>query len=303
MRRFLPVAPIVVVACATAAVLAFAAPAFAQNEDQLRQFFEGQRVRLRVDMPGTQEGVDVWPQNQRPVDYQHYGDLLKRYPVALQAGESSTVTLVKVKKDLIEFQIGGGGFGTFLDDTSTSANIPLMDKTNREKELERAIKDERDSRQRREMQRELDDLRAYRDRENRRIVAERAIVEERKKERVNDQRLHGGSRFNLRYNGSVPNDITPEDVMNALGEFVTFSFSDRPSVIRDLPPDRRPAETMPFRGMTRAEAIRAFGEPVDSSSRYDGRVRVNVLVFIRGDQRITADFVDGEIVSYTIRPR
>lgn len=303
MRRFLPVAPVALAACIAATVLTFAVPAFAQDEDALRQFFEGQRVRLRIDMPGTQEGVDVWPQSTRPVDYQHYGDLLKRYPVALQAGESSTVTLVKVKKDLIEFQIGGGGFGTFLDDTNTSSNIPLLGKSNREKELEQAIKNEPDSRRRADMQRELDDLRASRDRENRRIQAERAIVEERKQERVNDQRLHGGSRFNLHFNGSVPENITPEDVMNALGEYVTFSFADRPSVIRDLPPDRRPAETMPFRGMTREEAIRAFGQPVDSSSRYDGRVRVSVLVFVRGDQRITADFIDGEIVSYTIRPR
>ena len=37
------------------------------------------------------------------------------------------VTLVKVKKDIIEFQLDGGGFGTFGDNTSTSSNIPLVE--------------------------------------------------------------------------------------------------------------------------------------------------------------------------------
>ena len=128
MRRSKPATAVTVVACAVAALFAVAAPALAQDENQLRQFFEGQRVRLRIDMPGSQEGVDVWVENQRPVDYQLYGDRLKRYGISIQAGESSIVTLVKVKRDLIEFQLGGGGFGTFLDDTSTTVNIPLLQK-------------------------------------------------------------------------------------------------------------------------------------------------------------------------------
>ena len=84
------------------------------------------------------------------------------------------VSLVKVKKDLIEFQLGGGGFGTFGDDTSTSANIPLIEKSSdRERELEKRIKDEDDRDRRHRLEGELDDLRDHRERENRRIMAER----------------------------------------------------------------------------------------------------------------------------------
>ena len=68
------------------------------------------------------------------------------------------VTLVKVKKDLIEFQLAGGGFGTFGDDTSTSVSIPDARKTEREKDLEKRIDDESDRNRRRSLQRELDNL-------------------------------------------------------------------------------------------------------------------------------------------------
>jgi hypothetical protein len=40
--------------------------------------------------------------------------------------------------------VDGGGFGTFGDDTTTSANIPLIEKSSRERELEKRIKDEDD---------------------------------------------------------------------------------------------------------------------------------------------------------------
>ena len=79
------------------------------------------------------------------------------------------------------------------------------------------MKEESDSRRRRQLQRELDDVRLDRERENRRIEAARIMAEERKKERIAEQRLRGGSRFNLRYNGSVPRGLRPE-VMGALAE-------------------------------------------------------------------------------------
>ena len=44
---------------------------------------------------------------------------------------------MKVKKDLIEFQLGGGGYGTFGDDTSTSVYISDATKTEREKQAGR----------------------------------------------------------------------------------------------------------------------------------------------------------------------
>ncbi len=204
-----------------AALVAYAAPASAQYND-IREDLEGRRVRLKIDMPGTQEGVDVWPDARRDIDYQVYGDRLKRFGIALRKGETSVVTLVKIKDDLIEFQIGGGGYGTLMDDTDTTADIPLVEKSRREKDLEKLIKDETDSRRRSRMQDELNELRNDRERENRRIRAERERISERKKDRIAQARLEGGSRFNLRYRGGVPRDITSEDIMDALADYVTF---------------------------------------------------------------------------------
>jgi len=49
------------------------------------------------------------------------------------------VTKVKVKDNLIEFQLGGGGYGTFGDDASSHVSVPVAGKSVREKNLERDI--------------------------------------------------------------------------------------------------------------------------------------------------------------------
>jgi len=304
-------------AYAAAMLAASAAPAFAQNEEALRAAFEGKRVTLKIDMPGTQEGVDVNVDAQRPVDFRQYGDRIKAYGAAIHAGESVVVTLVKVKKDAIEFQLAGGGFGTFGDDTSTTVYVHFLDKSAREKELERLIKDEDDSRRRHRLQDELDELRGRRERENRRLEEERLRAESRKRELVADERLRGGSRFNLKFANVVPAGYRPEHMMAALAEYVDFSNA-APDIRMVPPPDPRQMDPrqmdprqmdpgddapMPKKGMTRGEAERAFGKPVDSSDRREGSLVVITLVFVRGDQRISADFVDGILVRYSITSR
>jgi hypothetical protein len=281
-----------------ALLLAVSVPAMAQDEDALRSSFEGKRVTLRIDMPGTSDGVDIHPDSPRPIDYSQYRDDLKKYGTAIRAGQSSTVTLVKVKKDHIEFQLGGGGFGTFWDDTSTSVHIPFVEKSDREKYLERRIKEEDDRRKRRELERELDDLRDRRETENRRILAARERAEERKRDRIANQRLNGGSRFNLRYSGSVPAGIRPEEVMAALAEYVDFGSASA----HLAPPqaDAPVADVLPYKGMLRTDAERAYGRPLESTSRRSGDLTVTTLVFQANGQQIAADFVDDVMVRYTV---
>ena len=48
------------------------------------------------------------------------------------------------------------------------------------------------------------------------------VAQERRKERIAEQRLRGGSRFNLRYDGGVPRGITPREVAAALEAYVSF---------------------------------------------------------------------------------
>jgi hypothetical protein len=287
---------------AGAVLLSWCVPAVAQNEAALKASLEGRRVTLKIDMPATQEGVDLHPDSREPLNYRQYGDRLRKYGVAITAGESTTVTLVKQKKDLIEFQVGGGGFGTFGDDTSTSVSLPLVEKSSREEELEDRIRDETDPRKRREMERELDHLSEQRERENRRIEVRRAELEEEKRQRIARERLTRGSRFNLRYSGAVPRGIKPDEVMAALAQYVDFGGGASPGdpVAAEDVSALETDDRTPRKGMTMAEALRQFGKPVDSSNRAEGALTITTLVFERSGERIIADFVEDVLVRYSI---
>jgi len=279
---------------AVLATLSLAAPAAAQDEAALKAAFEGRHVALKIDMPGSSDGVDVRPETRRGIDYARYGNDLKRYGTAIHLGDSVTVTLVKVKKDLIEFHLAGGGFGTFGDDTSTTVYMPFKEKSQREKDLEKLIRDETDRERRHRYERELDDLRDRRESENRRIEIEKERAEEAKRERVASERLHGGSRFNIRYDDRVPSGMRPEDVKAALADFVDFGDG---ASYRTLPPAPDPRL---HKGMSRLDAERALGVPAESTQRRQGELTITTLVFISGEERISADFVEDLLVKYTI---
>jgi len=200
-----------------------AAPDRSFTEALLKDVFEGRRVTVRIDMPGTKDGVNIHPHARRDLDVNRYRNDLRRHGVALRAGDTAIVTLVKVKDDLIEFQLDGGGFGTFFDDTSTSVHVSLIGKTEREKSLERRIRDEPDRTRRRQLERELSDLRRWREMENHRLLLESERLAAYKAERVAIQRMHGGSRFNIRFDRRVPYGFGPDDIMAALAEYVEFN--------------------------------------------------------------------------------
>lgn len=278
-------------------LIAFAAPAWAQDEASLKAYFEGHSVTVRIDMPGTQEGVDLHMARPAGIDLDDYRGRLKQYGTAIHAGEAVVVTLVKVKKDLIEFQLGGGGFGTFGDDTSTTVDIPYVEKSEREKDLEKQIRKEDDDHERRRLERELDDLRDHREAENRRIDRERERRSAAKADQVAENRLHGGSRFNLRWEHAVPRDVTPDQVMAALGEYVDFGSVD----VALPPPPMQPGDLSALRkGMAREDVEQMFGRPAETSERREGGMTITTLVFVAGEQRIAADFVEGVLVRYTI---
>ena len=280
--------------------LALAVPAHAQDETALKNFFEGKSVGVRIDMPGTSDGVDIRPESREPLDHGRYRDELEKYETAIRAGDRVKVTLVKVKKDLIEFQLAGGGFGTFWDDTSTSVYIPLVEKSEREKRLEERVRTEEDRDRRNELRRELDELRERREREYRRIVAEREAAEERKIAKVAGERRAGGSRFNIRYDEGVPADIHPRDVMAALARYLDFGADAPVPTGTDIQLPWPSRAAAPRVGMPREEAERLFGRPVESFSRWDGARYVTMMVFDSGGERITTEFVENVLVRYTV---
>jgi hypothetical protein len=288
--------------------VAAAAPALAQSEPELKDFFEGKSVRVRMDMPATQQGIDVFPDARRPINFDEYSARLKSTGIAIRNGESVLVTKVRVKDKLIEFQLAGGGYGTFSDDTDGTVSTGSTPKSNREKDLERLVKSETDAARKRQLQRELDDLRAERAREDRRNQNAAAAASEAKKSRIAETRLHSGSRFNIRYQNGVPPGLGPDGIMRALAEYVEFAQS--PANISppgSVSPDaRRPAVAgggAIRKGMTLAEVEAAFGPAEKTTTRSEGTLKVVTAIYAREDQRITAEFVEGVLIRYAIASR
>jgi hypothetical protein len=142
------------------------APLHAQSEAALKERFEGRPVILKLAMPGTEDGVDVYPGTDRPLDYPRYASRLKNFGTAIRSGQSALVTKIKVKSNLIEVQLDGGGYGTMGDETSSTVNVSSAPKTKREQNLEGVLRRETDPAKKRAIKEELDELRKDRERED-----------------------------------------------------------------------------------------------------------------------------------------
>ena len=83
----------------------------AQSEAQLKERFEGMTVVVKLDMPATDDGVDLYPGRQPPIDFSRYAARIKSHGTALHAGDAVLVTKMRVQAKLIEFQLGGEATG------------------------------------------------------------------------------------------------------------------------------------------------------------------------------------------------
>ncbi len=278
-------------------------------EKALKRFFEGHSVVVRLDMPATSSGVDVYPGREDPLDFGKVGDRLRSSGTALREGDRVSVTRVKVKDDLIEFQLGGGGFNAFWEG-SGSASIPSASKTSRERELERRLEEETDSRRRRELQRELDEVRRDREEQDRRNRAVAEATNEMRRERDRQRALDMGSRFNLRFDRDVPADyLSPEGVMRALGRYVDFlGLGPRPGeppedLGLERPPsapstDEAPAadEEAIQKGMTRTQVEAALGRALREDESQEGALRVRLASYRQGRGRVEVTYVEDVVV-------
>ena len=57
-------------------ILAVCFTASAQSKSDLRNYFEGKQLKLRIDVP-VKDGVDVYPERSQSFDYSEYGENLK----------------------------------------------------------------------------------------------------------------------------------------------------------------------------------------------------------------------------------
>jgi hypothetical protein len=288
------------------------------GQSALQSYFVGKQVTLQIDMPGTQQGVDLRVDRDDPMDWKQYSNRLKEFGPAIRSGDRATVTTITVKKNLIEFQLDGGGFGTFWDDSSTTVTPYHVEKSGYEKQLEREIRDTTDPQRRRDLQRELDRVRSRREREQRADDRAAQIASQMKTQQVSDRRMRGGSRFNLRWNGAIPQDqLTPDAVMKLLEDYVDFgNLQAQKAILQPVaqktpepaaqPPASAGSEpiTQLKRGMQIAEVSNLMGlGRMLSQSTSDEGLKTQIFEYLPQDYRVEVTYVDGVVVRYSINSR
>lgn len=163
------------------------------------------------------------------------------------------------------------------------------------------------------MREQLDDLRRDREREDARNRAAVAEAEEHRKENVRQRRLEGGSRFNIRYQDRLPGSaLTPDGVMSALARYVDFGDlrqqaaapTQGEGVASTVPwhfpntPQARPGR--PHKGMLLQEADALLGTPAKTAERKEGTLKVQTREYATPSGRMSAEFVEGVLIRYTI---
>jgi len=216
------------VSLAAATLIAFASrPAGAQTEGDLRQVLEGKEVRVSIDLPASQDGVNVYPRRKPRFDYNDHSKDLRRQGVGVPNGTTCRVTLIKVKDKHIEFQLNGGGPAL----RSRPGLIPpLPGAREAELALSQALSEQDKA--------ELERLRRAREEEKVRLQQQHEADLEK-------WRRSGGSRINLRYDTKLTaGELTPESVREALSDFVEFEPSS--GTAADPPAGRRLDEQEKF---------------------------------------------------------
>lgn len=306
-----------------AVLLTFAFPLLsfaAQNgSDPIVSYFSGKQVVIKIDMPGTQKGIDLRYNNATPMNWKEYSSRLKQFGTAIRKGDVARVTTIVVKKDMIEFQLDGGGFGTFGDDTNTTVAAKVVPKSDYEKSLEQQIANTDDPDKKRQLQRDLDRERARRDRENAINQSAAQVASQIKAQQVADKRLSGGSRFNLRWAKSIPeNQLSPEGIMKLLADYVDFSglqaaqpgsgaapaahtVSAAPAQpAQDATPAGSPTAQLQ-RGMSLNDVANLLGQgKLLSESVGDNGLKTQVYEYVSGDRRAEVTFVEGTVVKFSI---
>ncbi len=241
------------------------------------------------------------------MNWKEYANRLKSNGAAIHKGDTARVTAVVVKDDRIEFQLDGGGFGTFLDDSNTTVTPKTIEKSSYEKQLERDIANTTDDDQRRKLQRDLDRERSRRERQEADNRAAAQIASQIKAQKVADDRLRGGSRFNLRWSGSIPPDQkTPDALKKLLADYVSFDGLQTTAAVAPAAQNTAgdaavPATAQLKRGMKIEEVTNLFGpgKQMSESVSNDG-LKTQTMQYVSGDRRVDVTYVEGLVVRYSI---
>jgi hypothetical protein len=301
-----------------AAVLGVAAPAAAQNQATLEKAFEGREVVVLMDMPASHTGVDLYLQREPEIEYSEYARRMKTFGTALRKEDRVMITTIKVNKKNIEIHLGGGGYGTWGDDTGT-VSPEYVGKSRRETDLEKERKNTTDPERRKRIDRELSYLREEREREERANKREAEALTAIKQREIATKRLDGGSRFNIWYADKrlekwAP---TPEELMLSLASYLDFGGNGDgiPGAVRGTPAgtnglqpsspasarprDIESAATALKRGMGTSDVHDLLGAPTRRRTNKQGDLDSVVETWETTDSVTEVTFVGGVVVKFT----
>jgi len=310
------------------ALAAISHGALAQNEAALRAAFEGKSATVKVDMPATSRGIDVFPQDATPVAWREVAGRMKEFGTALKPGQQVMITKVVVKKDShIEFQLGGGGWGTFGDYMTSSSEVSSVDEgeSKEERELREQIKQAPGPTRRKQLERELASKRSERERENARARAEAAQANEAREANLRVKRAESGSRFNLRYrNGIPPYALTPQGVAEALASYleiagmpVAASGGAITAGGDGYPATGAPGQASPRtgtgsdggrglsglrKGLSLAEVETLLGPATSANEVQEGSIAVMKRSYKAEGMKVATSFVGGVLIDFSITP-
>ncbi len=313
-----------------------AATARAQDEMTLRGAFEGKMVTVKIDLPATSKGVELYPRDGTPLSVRELADRMKEFGPGIKAGQQVMITKVVVKGNShIEFQLNGGGYGTFGDQMAAPSSASSTDagESAEERQLKREIKEWKGGPTgRKDLERRLSNMQAERSRENDRARAEATQANVQRETLLMSKRAQAGSRFNIRFRDGIPPYYkTPQGVVESLAQYVDFgpSFAASPNTnavsaanantaappvgTASLTSAPAPAAASPAaasthsvaslkKGLTLEEVEKILGPATTASEKNEGSVAILERSYKKDGTKVRAKFVNGVLVDYTIVP-
>ena len=191
-------------------------------ERALQKHFVHEKVRVKIDMPANEDGVDVRTWEVPSVDNKKNLERCNRHGIAVKDGGTIEVGRIKRKDKHIEFHLGAGGWSG----RAPYAPQPSA-KSTAEIDLELKLRTaDRTTASR--IRRSLARYRAEREAADEKAQAtyRRAMSDYSRK------KLASGSRFNIRYKQKLtPEQLEPESVKAALEHYLDF---ERPPAGGDI---------------------------------------------------------------------
>lgn len=280
----------------------------AQNEAALRAALEGRMLTVKIDMPGTSKGIDVFPQEPMPVDWREVAQRLKDNGTSLKIGQSSMITKVVVKKDShIEVQLGGGGYGTFGDNTGSSVSSNEESDSKRERTLRDSIKATPNGDKKKQLEKDLSSARGERERENSRTraAAEQATAALQANLRV--KRVESGSRFNVRFRHGIPAEaLTADGIMRALAQLADIAGGAKltgAALPTNIPSGNANALLTLKKGLSIADVETLFGPANTAAESKEGSLTLMRRIYAYDGKKLVMSFVNGVLIDYVIAPQ